>query len=102
MAHGRGQKAVHGPSPRSAEVLASCYRAALALAAENGLSSIAYPAISTGIYRFPADRAARIAVGTVASEIAAAPRGMSRVVFCCFSEESAIHHRDTFEAIGLA
>jgi O-acetyl-ADP-ribose deacetylase (regulator of RNase III) len=84
------------------DLLASCYRAALALAAENGLSSIAYPAISTGIYRFPADRAARIAVGTVASEIAAAPRGMSRVVFCCFSEESAIHHRDTFEAIGLA
>jgi O-acetyl-ADP-ribose deacetylase (regulator of RNase III) len=84
------------------DLLASCYRTALALAAENRLSSIAYPAISTGIYRFPADRAARIAVGTVASEIAAAPRGMGRVVFCCFSEESAAHHRDTFEAIGLA
>src|SRR3954449_6503103 len=83
-------------------LLASCYRTALALAAEHRLASIAYPAISTGIYRFPADRAARIAVGTVASEIAADPRGMARVVFCCFSEESAIHHRDTFEAIGLA
>ena len=56
----------------------------------------------SGIFRFPADRAARIAVGTVASEIAAASRGIGRVVFCCFSEESAIHHRDTFEAIGLA
>jgi O-acetyl-ADP-ribose deacetylase len=84
------------------DLLASCYRTALALAAEHHLASIAYPAISTGIYRFPADRAARIAVGTVASEIAAAPRGMARVVFCCFSEESAINHRDTFEAIGLA
>src|SRR5262245_48005642 len=84
------------------DLLASCYRTALALAAEHRLASIAYPAISTGIYRFPADRAARIAVGTVASEVAAAPRGMARVVFCCFSEESAIHHRDTFEAIGLA
>jgi O-acetyl-ADP-ribose deacetylase len=84
------------------DLLASCYRTALALAAEHRLTSIAYPAISTGIYRFPADRAARIAVGTVASEIAAAPRGLTRVVFCCFSEESAIHHRDTFEAIGLA
>ena len=84
------------------DLLASCYRMALALAAEHRLTSIAYPAISTGIYRFPADRAARIAVGTVASEIAAAPRGMARVVFCCFSEESAINHRDTFEAIGLA
>ena len=83
------------------DLLASCYRTALTLAAERRCGSIAYPAISTGIYRFPADRAARIAVGTVASEIAAAPRGMSRVVFCCFSEEAAIHHRDTLEAIGL-
>jgi len=84
------------------DLLASCYRTALVLAAQHRLASIAYPAISTGIYRFPADRAARIAVGTVASEIAAAPRGMGHVVFCCFSEESAIRHRDTFEAIGLA
>jgi O-acetyl-ADP-ribose deacetylase (regulator of RNase III) len=84
------------------DLLASCYRTSLALAAEHRLTSIAYPAISTGIYRFPADRAARVAVGTVASEIAAAPRGLTRVVFCCFSEESAIHHQNTFEAIGLA
>jgi O-acetyl-ADP-ribose deacetylase (regulator of RNase III) len=84
------------------DLLASCYRTALELAAKHQLTSIAYPAISTGIYRFPADRAARIAVGTVASEIAAAPRGMERVVFCCFSQESAIHHQGTFEAIGLA
>jgi O-acetyl-ADP-ribose deacetylase (regulator of RNase III) len=84
------------------DLLASCYRTALKLAAEHRLASIAYPAISTGVYRFPADRAARIAVGTVASEIAADPKGMERVVFCCFSEESANHHRDTFEAIGLA
>ncbi len=84
------------------DLLASCYRTALELAAKHRLTSIAYPAISTGIFRFPADRAARIAVGTVASEIAAAPRGMERVVFCCFSQESAIRHQDTFEAIGLA
>jgi len=84
------------------DLLASCYRTALALAAEHRLVSIAYPAISTGVFRFPFDRAARIAVGTVASEIAAAPRGLTQVVFCCFSEESAVHHRDTFEAIGLA
>src|SRR5258707_11077219 len=71
------------------DLLASCYRTALALAAEHRLSSIAYPAISTGIFRFPADRAARIAVGTVASEIAAAPCGMARAAVCCFSDESA-------------
>ncbi len=84
------------------ELLAGCYRAALALAAEHRLTSIAYPAISTGVYRFPPDRAARIAVGAVTSEIAAAPRGMQRVVFCCFSGESAAHHQDAFGALGLA
>src|SRR5216684_3240696 len=55
------------------ELLASCYRTALSLAAEAGLTSIAFPAISTGIYRFPPDRAARIAVGTVAGDVANAP-----------------------------
>src|SRR5437660_7088149 len=54
------------------DLLASCYRTALALAAEHRLTSIAYPAISTGVFRFPFARAARIAVGTVASELAAA------------------------------
>ena len=82
--------------------LAGCYLTALNLAAANGLTSIAYPAISTGIYRFPADLAARIAVGTVASEIAARPRGMARVTFCCFAPESAEHHKDAFAELGLA
>ena len=50
------------------ELLASCYRTALDLAAAHRLASLAFPAISTGVYRFPADRAARIAVGTVAAE----------------------------------
>ncbi len=82
-------------------LLASCYRTALDLAAANALTSIAYPAISTGIYRFPADLAARIAVGTVASEIAARPRGIARVVFCCFAPESAEHHKEAFAELGL-
>ncbi len=84
------------------ELLASCYRTALALAAEHQLTSIAYPAISTGVYRFPPDRAARIAVGTVASEVAAKPRGLQRAVFCCFGPESAAHHKDAFGELGLA
>lgn len=82
-------------------LLASCYRAALDLAAENALSSIAFPAISTGIYRFPADLAARIAVGTVTSEIAARPRGIEHVVFCCFAPESAEHYKNGFAELGL-
>jgi O-acetyl-ADP-ribose deacetylase len=84
------------------ELLASCYRTALALAGEHRLASIAFPAISTGVYRFPPERAARIAVGTVAADIAHAPRGITRVVFCCFSPDAAAHHQDAFSALGLA
>jgi O-acetyl-ADP-ribose deacetylase (regulator of RNase III) len=83
-------------------LLAGCYRSALDLAAAHSLCSIAYPAISTGVYCFPADLAARIAVGTVASEIAAHPRGIERVVFCCFAADSAGHHKDAFAELGLA
>ena len=82
-------------------LLAGCYRTALDLAAAARLSSIAFPAISTGVYGFPADRAARIAVGTVSSEVSAAPRGLTQVIFCCFSDASAAHHRDAFAELGL-
>jgi O-acetyl-ADP-ribose deacetylase (regulator of RNase III) len=92
----------NGGGAREEELLASCYRTALDLAAANRLASLAFPAISTGIYRFPPDRAARIAVGTVAAEIAAAPRGIERVVFCCFAEGAADHHGDAFADLGLA
>lgn len=71
------------------ELLASCYRRSLAIAAENGAASIAFPAISTGVYGFPPDLAAPTAVGTVLQTLPAQP--MDRVVFCCFSKESAGH-----------
>ena len=92
----------HGGGANEDELLASCYRTALDLAAANDLTSIAFPAISTGIYGFPADRAARIAVGAVASELSAAPRSIARAVFCCFSEQSAQHHMDVVGDLGLA
>jgi O-acetyl-ADP-ribose deacetylase (regulator of RNase III) len=91
----------NGGNKNEEALLASCYRAALDLAAGNALTSISYPAISTGVYRFPADLAARIAVGTVAAEIAARPRGITRVTFCCFGSESAEHHKDAFAELGL-
>src|SRR5437763_6315991 len=84
------------------ELLASCYSTAFGLAAGNNLHSIAFPAISTGVYRFPADLAARIAVGTAVSEISANAHGIDRVVFCCFSPESADHHVNAFTELGLA
>jgi O-acetyl-ADP-ribose deacetylase (regulator of RNase III) len=82
-------------------LLGNCYRSALDLAARHALTSIAYPAISTGIYGFPADLAARVAVGTVAGELAGSPRGMARVIFCCFSADSAEHHKEAFAELGL-
>jgi O-acetyl-ADP-ribose deacetylase (regulator of RNase III) len=82
-------------------LLASCYRTALDLAAGHGLAALAFPAISTGVYRFPADRAARIAVGTVTAELAANARGIARVTFCCFSPDSAAHHTDAVAELGL-
>ena len=91
----------HGGGSDEDALLGSCYRSALDLAAAHKLTSIAYPAISTGIYGFPADLAARIAVGTVASEVASAPRGITRVVFCCFAPESAAYHKDAFTELGL-
>ena len=90
----------HGGGSGEDALLASCYRTALELAAEHGLASIAFPAISTGIYGFPADRAARIAVGTVASALQS-PRAMTRVVFCCFAAASAQHHIDAASDLGL-
>jgi O-acetyl-ADP-ribose deacetylase (regulator of RNase III) len=90
-----------GDAEQEDRLLASCYRTALSIAAEHGLASIAFPAISTGIYAFPADRAARIAVGTVAAEVKAAPCSLTRVVFCCFSDDSARHHADAFTEHGL-
>jgi O-acetyl-ADP-ribose deacetylase len=84
------------------DLLASCYRAALGLAVSNRLGSIAFPAISTGIYAFPAERAARIAAGTVVSHLAGSPRGVSRVVFCCFAKTAADCHLDAFADLGLA
>lgn len=83
-------------------LLARCYRTALDLAAQHRLASIAFPAISTGIYGFPADRAAGIAVGTVASTLAEHPRDLERVVFCCFSPESAAQHEAAMAALSLA
>jgi O-acetyl-ADP-ribose deacetylase (regulator of RNase III) len=92
----------HGGERGEPELLASCYRTGLELAAKPGLTSIAFPALSTGVYRFPAGQAAEIAVGTVVSELSADPRGIDRVVFCCFSKESAKHHVHAFAELELA
>ncbi|MDE0126010.1 MAG: O-acetyl-ADP-ribose deacetylase [Bryobacterales bacterium] len=77
-------------------LLARCYRRSLEVAVENDLRSVAFPAISTGVYGFPVERAARIAVRTVASFLSASP-GITEVTFCCFSEQSAEAHQAAME-----
>ncbi len=74
------------------DLLASCYRRSLELCAEHRLASIAFPAISTGIFSFPAERAARIAVATILAATSASEYP-TRVILCCFSEPSAAAHR---------
>ena len=76
-----------------AELLASAYRSSLRLAVENSIRSIAFPAISTGVYGYPPGPAAEIAVGTAAAFVRDHPDALSEVIFCCFSEVSAEEHR---------
>lgn len=90
----------HGGVENEAASLASCYRNSLALAQKNRLQSIAFPAVSTGVYRFPAPEAARIAVAAALQETKA-ETSLTRIIFCCFSEASAGHHRAAFEQHGL-
>ncbi|MFM0648858.1 O-acetyl-ADP-ribose deacetylase [Paraburkholderia bryophila] len=74
-----------GGAQGEAGLLASCYRRSLEVAREAQCTSIAFPAISCGIYHFPADDAVRIAVGTVLDTLPNTPR-IERVVFACFDD----------------
>ncbi len=87
-----------GGGAGEAAVLASCYRESLTLAEAAGCRSVAFPAISTGVYGYPADRAAAIAVAEVTRwrEHHDLP---DRIVLCCFSPDSAAHHRRALAAL---
>jgi O-acetyl-ADP-ribose deacetylase len=70
------------------EDLANCYRNSLALAVQHGLKTIAFPAISTGVYGFPLDRATKIAVREVKQFLEGHPE-IEQVTFCCFSSDAS-------------
>lgn len=74
----------NGGSRGEDDLLAGCYRRSMELAREHKVKSIAFPAISTGVYRFPRERAAEIAVRTVKEN----DGGVEKVIFCCFDEET--------------
>ncbi|PSJ37632.1 O-acetyl-ADP-ribose deacetylase [Allosphingosinicella deserti] len=75
----------HGGGKNEPETLARCYRNSLALARRHSLRTIAFPAISTGIYGYPVEAAAKVAAETVAAEIAATPDAFDEILFVCFS-----------------
>lgn len=80
------------------DLLASCYRRAIELCQANSLASVAFPAISTGVYRFPADRAAQISVRATLDALNEAP-AVNLVVFCCFSRDSATLHEQALTGL---
>src|SRR5512142_11084 len=90
----------HGGSHGEDETLASCYRASLQPAADYELRTVAFPAISTGAYGFPIDRATRIALAE-ASRGLERHRGLERLVFCCFSDaDLAVYDTAALELFG--
>ncbi|MER8532869.1 O-acetyl-ADP-ribose deacetylase [Mesorhizobium sp. M1005] len=88
-----------GGSKGEAELLASCYRRSLEIAAAKDCRTVAFPAISTGAYRYPKDQATQIAVGTVSAFIGQniVPE---TVIFCCFDEPTAELYQRVVAALG--
>lgn len=74
-----------GGGEGEAEKLAACYRSSLALAREHGLRTIAFPAISTGVYGYPVEAAAKVAAETVAEALRVHPNVFDEILFVCFS-----------------
>jgi O-acetyl-ADP-ribose deacetylase (regulator of RNase III) len=76
------------------ELLAACYRNSLKLAADYDLESLAFPCISTGVYRYPPAAAAEIAVATIRESLTRRPSALREVIFCCFSSDNlAVYER---------
>ncbi len=84
---------------RADALLASCYRRCMELACEYEVRSIAFPAISTGVYRFPPERAARIAVGAVREMLPGS--GVDRVIFCAYNMEAESIYRKLLQVEDL-
>jgi len=76
------------------ELLASCYRGSLAIAAKHGMRSIAFPSISTGVYGYPIELAARVAVETVCNLVRKSSK-IEEIIFCCFSQNDL----DVYESL---
>ena len=94
----------HGGHDNEPELLANCYRNSLGLAVKHNLTSIAFPAISTGVYCYPLDKATNIAIDTVQNYVLniqkqATNFSIREVVFCCFSASDAAVYKQVLESI---
>ena len=89
----------NGRGDHEDDLLAACYRRSLELAVANDCRTVAFPAISTGVYGFPPERAAPIAVAEVARMLAM-QQSLDLVIFCCFSQPSAVLHRRALASLG--
>ena len=81
----------HGGSRGEAELLASCYRSCLTLAREHGCKTVDFPSISTGVYHFPLEQAAEIAISTIAAFLETAPE-LQQVRMVCFDARTKAHY----------
>ena len=88
----------HGGGRGEDELLASCYRSCLALAAENGCRTVDFPSISTGVYHFPLERAARIAVREIRAFLDAHPE-LERVRMVCFDERTQAAYEEALNEL---
>ncbi len=88
----------HGGAKGEPELLASCYRNSFALAHDNGLHSIAFPAISCGVYGYPLDKACAIALNETKAALERYPE-ITRVVFALFGDDALAVYQETFRRI---
>ena len=89
----------HGGGYGEAELLASCYRSCLELASQNGCETVDFPSISTGVYHFPLEKAAEIAIGTIAAFLREHPE-IRRVRMVCFDERTKAYYDRALEKLG--
>lgn len=78
------------------DLLAACYRGSIELAAQNGVATLAFPSISTGIYGYPVELAAKLAVSTVRTALGQLS-GIEEVIFCCFSPADLAVYEETLK-----
>ena len=86
----------HGGAQGEAKLLASCYRESLKIAAARRLASIAFPCISTGVYGYPPEQAADVAIAAV-REFLRSPSSLREVIFCCYSASDLALYQSCLE-----